>query len=188
MEPNTIGTDRLLLEPWHESDSERWVSLTTDERVWSRLGAGDPLDRDFAEKECEWMVEHWREHGFGWRSMIERSSDRWMGAVGLAFIGENPVGLPADDVEIGWWLLPDFWGRAFATEGAKATRDEGFEKSFVDHFWARHNARNPASGRIMEKIGMTFERDGTGIKDVPVRIYSMTRERWSELKKVDPGA
>ena len=127
------------------------------------------------------MIDHWQKHGFGWRSVIDKKTGLWLGAVGLAYSEENPAGLPPDEVEIGWWLKPESWGRGLATEAAIATRDEGFAQGVVDHIWARHNAANPASGRIMEKLGMTFVRDGTGVEGVAIRIYELTRERWLEV-------
>jgi RimJ/RimL family protein N-acetyltransferase len=181
MTQKTITTSRLLLEPWHEGLREEWVSLSADPRVSRWLATGEPIDRAASEAEFEWMIGHWREHGFGWRSAVEKESGHWLGAIGLAYVGENPAGLPPEYIEIGWWLKPEYWGRGLATEGALATRDEGFSEGIADHLWARHNAHNVASGRIMEKIGMTLAREGTGIEDVPIRIYELARDRWLSL-------
>jgi len=181
MATGAISTERLVLEEWREDVREDWVALYADARVSQWLGTGEPIERDRSEAEFDWMIEHWREHGFGWRSVIEKASGRWMGAVGLSYLGDNPAGLPSDEVEIGWWLKPETWGKGYASEGASATRDEGFEREVTDHIWARHNAHNAASGRIMEKIGMTFVREGTGVEGVPIRIYELWRDRWERL-------
>ena len=176
--PEVISTERLELRAWSEEVRNSWIALNSDARVYGRLGTGAPLGLDLIEKEFDWMLDHWERRGFGWRSVVDRSTGEWLGAVGLAEIGDNPADLPPDDIEIGWWLKPEHWGRGLATEGAAATRDEGFNEGLLDHFWARHNARNPASGRIMEKVGMTFVRDGTGVAGVPIRVYEMDRDRW----------
>ena len=179
----TLFTERLLLPRWDVGVKEDWVALYADPRVSSRLGTGAPIESKDSEAEFDWMLEHWDKHGFGWRSVIERSTGTWIGAVGLNHIGENPTGLPPDDIETGWWLKPEHWGRGFATEAAAASLDEGFEQNLADHVWARHTVRNPASGRIMEKIGMNFVREGAGVAGVPMHVYEITRERWLDLRK-----
>lgn len=178
----SIVTARLLLEPWHEDIRERWIELNADPLVARWLGTGEPIDRSLSEAEFDVMLEHWQEHGFGLRSVRDKETGEWLGVVGLAHVGVNPAGLPPEDVEIGWWFMPDHWGRGYATEAAEAVRDEGFSSRFVDHFWARTNAHNDGSWKVMERIGMTFVRNGTGVSDVPIRIYEMTRERWQALQ------
>ena len=179
----TVATERLLLERWHEGIRSRWVELNANPLVARWLGTGEPIERSISEAEFDVMLEHWREHGFGFRSVVEKNTGEWAGAVGLAHIGANPAGLPPEDVEIGWWFLPDYWGRGYATEAALAVRDEGFSGRFVEHFWARTNLHNEGSWKVMERIGMTFVRDGTGVADVPIRIYEMTRRQWQTLQK-----
>jgi RimJ/RimL family protein N-acetyltransferase len=178
MTRETIATSRLLLPPWHEGVREEWISLLADARVTRLLGTGEPIDRARSEAEFEWMIEHWQEHGFGWRCVVEKESGRWLGALGLSYVGANPAGLPPEYIEIGWWLKPETWGRGFATEGALAARDEGFTEGITERLWARHTVRNLASGRIMEKIGMTFSREGAGVEGVRMRIYELGRDRW----------
>ena len=180
---STISTPRLLLEPWREGVRAQWVALYSDTRVTESLGTGRPLSHKQIEAEFDWMVEHWAEHGFGWYSVLDKKSGDWIGAVGLSYLEQNPAGLPPEDIEIGWWLKPESWGGGLATEAASATIDDGFARKLTDLVWARHNARNPSSGRIMEKLGMRFVRDGTGIEGVPIRIYELRREHWLELKQ-----
>ena len=129
------------------------------------------------------MLDHWRRYGFGWRCVIENDSGEWIGAVGLNYIGDNPTGLPPDGIEFGWWLKPDYWGQGFATEAAIAVRDEAFADEITDDLWARHTVRNTSSGRIMEKIGMTYVRDGPGFRGTPMKIYELRRDRWMALKE-----
>ncbi len=82
------------------------------------------------------------------------------------------------EVEIGWWLVPPAWGRGLATEGARALRDEGFRRVGLERIVGRFQPANAASGRIMEKIGMRFERDAVGRHGEAVRIYSLERAEW----------
>jgi RimJ/RimL family protein N-acetyltransferase len=129
------------------------------------------------------MLDHWSEHGFGWRSALDKESGEWLGFVGLNHVTLNDVELAGDEVEIGWWLKPAVWGRGLATEGALVMRDEAFDRVKLDRIVSRHHAGNPASGRVMEKIGMRFEREITGAQGEPVRICVLDRRRWLSLRR-----
>ncbi|MGH2818870.1 MAG: GNAT family N-acetyltransferase [Actinomycetota bacterium] len=176
-----LQTPRLVLEPWDETRLEEWVALASDPAMTRWIGSGDAWSRARSERQFRLMLDHWRDHGFGWRSALDRESRAWLGFVGLNHVTPNDVELGADDVEIGWWLKSVVWGRGLASEGALALRDEAFESVKLDRIVSRHHASNPASGRVMEKIGMRFERDATGGQGEPVRIYVLDRARWLSL-------
>jgi len=178
----TIVTQRLLLEPWRDAVREDWLALNADMEIFRWLGTGDPIPREYSEQEHEIILAQWREHGFGWRSVIDQESGEWIGAAGLNYVGENLVGLPPDEIEFGWWLKPSSWGRGLATEAAIAVRDEAFEGDVTDHLWARHTSRNIPSGRVMEKIGMHFVREAPGAGGVPMRIFDIHRTDWEKLR------
>jgi RimJ/RimL family protein N-acetyltransferase len=84
------------------------------------------------------------------------------------------------EVEIGWWISPSVWHQGYATEGALALRDETFERVGLDCIIGRHRPANVASGRIMERLGMTFERDAVGrygevVSDLRARSTSLAQ-------------
>ena len=59
--------------------------------------------------------------------------------------------------ELGYWLGVPFWNQGYCTEAALAVVQYGFEVLRLHRIYASHMIRNPASGRIMQKIGMTYE-------------------------------
>jgi [ribosomal protein S5]-alanine N-acetyltransferase len=59
--------------------------------------------------------------------------------------------------EIGYWVGMPFWGRGYATEAGRAVLRYGFQECGLQRIFAGHFARNPASGRVLQKIGMTYE-------------------------------
>lgn len=176
-------TERLRLEPWDEMWLDQFAALAADPDVIRWIGAGQPWPREKSEEEFQWMLEHWRRYGFGWRSVIDKDSGAWLGFLGLNHVTPKAVELNPDDIEIGWWLQPEVWGRGFATEGAIAIRDEAFDGLGLNRIVSRHHAANPASGRVMEKIGMTFVRDATGRHQEPVRIYTLERDEWATVER-----
>lgn len=174
-------TRRLLLDAWDERWREEWIALAADARVTRWIGGGEAWDRSRSEAQFEWMLDHWRQHNFGWRSAIDKASGAWVGFIGLNYVTPNAIELDEGDVEIGWWLRPEVWGRGLATEGALAGRDEAFQRVDLDRIVSRHHAGNPASGRIMEKIGMHFVRQAVGRHGERVRIYALERDDWAAL-------
>jgi RimJ/RimL family protein N-acetyltransferase len=81
--------------------------------------------------------------------------------------------------EIGWMLTRSAWGHGYATEAGAAVRDEAFVSLELESIVAVHHPANPASGRIMEKLGMEFERDVVSTTGWPYRLYRLTREHWA---------
>ena len=59
--------------------------------------------------------------------------------------------------ELGYWIGKPYWNRGYATEAAKAVVAYSFEVLKLNRIYAYHFTRNPASGRVLEKIGMRYE-------------------------------
>ena len=59
--------------------------------------------------------------------------------------------------ELGYWIAKPFWNNGFVTEAAKVILDFGFKELYFNKIFATHFPHNPASGKIMEKIGMQKE-------------------------------
>jgi len=72
------------------------------------------------------------------------------GAMGLVMKDEGIA-------EIGYWIGVPFWGRGYATEAAAEVVRYGFEERGLRRIYAMHFGRNPASGRVLQKIGMQYE-------------------------------
>jgi RimJ/RimL family protein N-acetyltransferase len=172
-------TARLVLEPWEEDRRADFARAAAIPQVIRYIGSGEAWSRARADEVFDRNLGHWDEHGFGWRSAVARETGAWLGFLGLNRVPEDAVDCSPDEVEIGWWLLPEAWGRGLATEGAVAVRDEAFERVGLDRIVGRYDPRNHASGRIMEKLGMQHERDSVTRYGVPVRIYVLEREAWA---------
>jgi RimJ/RimL family protein N-acetyltransferase len=80
-----------------------------------------------------------------------------IGYTGLGLPEFLPEVMPAP--EVGWRLHPDFWGSGYATEAALASLDYGFGEFGLDEIVSIFQPENAASGRVMERIGMAFDRD-----------------------------
>jgi Acetyltransferases, including N-acetylases of ribosomal proteins len=96
-------------------------------------------------------------HGPSWTSgrkavyAVTVADGRVVGTVSLAL---TPTHASA---ELGYWIAADAWGRGYATEAAAALCGFAFDALSVHRIEARHLLHNPASGRVMEKLGMRHE-------------------------------
>jgi RimJ/RimL family protein N-acetyltransferase len=77
--------------------------------------------------------------------------DTLVGAVGLKLEEDSGI------AELGYWVGVPYWGNGYATEASNAVLDYGFESLVLGRIWARAFARNPASSRVLEKVGMRHE-------------------------------
>jgi RimJ/RimL family protein N-acetyltransferase len=176
--PGTLQTRRLLLEPWHEQRIEHFIGLTADDRVMRYLGAGRVWTRAEAIERFRAAADHWRVHGFGWRSVIETASGEWVGLIALNRLGPGIRGVDEDETEIGWWLMVDAWHRGIATEGARAACAEAFTRLGVTRLIARCRPANERSLAVMGRLGMAAWHSTVGRHGEEVSLHALDRTAW----------
>lgn len=81
----------------------------------------------------------------------ENEQQQLIGLVGISVTPEFNHG------ELGYWIGKPFWGKEYGTEAAKEIVRYGFEQLHLHRIYARAFAHNPASWKVMEKVGMTYE-------------------------------
>lgn len=105
-----------------------------------------------------------------WR---ELASGELVGQIGL-----QPAEVEGERVvEVGWSVAPERWGDGFATEAARVSIDWGFERAGLREIVSFGMVDNAASLRVMEKLGMTYERDFPRA-GVPHALYRVRRGEW----------
>ena len=175
---HVIETERLRLEPLDMSRLDEFIALTTDPRTMRHWAPGGPFAVAVAERNFQAALDRLRERGFGRRWIVAKADGAGLGFADTKDFGESCDDVAPNAIEIGWMLRPPAWGHGYATEAGRAIRDEAFEQLGLESIVAVHHAANDASGRIMEKLGMTFERDIVARNGWPFRLYRLTRERW----------
>lgn len=182
-----IITDRLLLRHWTGSATDR----TTFHRLFS-----DPevmrffpqrLARAQADALLDGLFPLIAEYGFGWAALCLKDKEDPIGFAGLMPVRFRAAFTPA--VEIGWRVLPEHWGKGYATEAAKALLRHGFTDLglFEIISFAVHDNRR--STAVMERIGMTpepaFDFDHPRVPDTHPHLkrhvfYCLKKDDWQK--------
>lgn len=143
-------TERLLLRGWRDSDRDRLRRLNADPEVMRYF----PKPLTSAESDAFWdrMRTHQQKYGFSLWALETRESGVFIGLAGLLHVSFNAPFAPA--VEIGWRLLPQFWGQGYATEAARQILEFGFDVCSLEEIIAFTAATNLPSQRVMKRLGM----------------------------------
>jgi RimJ/RimL family protein N-acetyltransferase len=120
------------------------------------------------------LLGTWERDGFGWWVARHRPDGRFVGRGGLRRI---QIG-GREEVELGYGLVADFWGRGLATELARASVRVGFEVMGLPDLVSFTLPTNHKSRRVMEKVGFRYERDGEHA-GLPHVFYRLRREDWA---------
>jgi 3-dehydroquinate dehydratase/shikimate dehydrogenase len=147
---NTIKTERLVLRPWQEADLKPFAKLNADPRVMEYF----PSIKSFEESLNEYQVilDHFKKHGYGWWAVTEKDKTHFIGFIGLRYLDFPADFTPA--VEVAWRLAYEYWGKGYATEGAKASIGYGFEILGLEEIISFTSVPNLRSQAVMERIGM----------------------------------
>lgn len=152
-----IRTDRLLLRRWGKNDVAPYAAICADPEVMRYIASGAVRTLDQSRLEVLAFEQSWEEKGYGLFAVERLSDGQLIGFTGLSIPTFLPEILPA--VEIGWRYSRSCWGMGYATEAARAALDFGLNELGLLEIVSIHQVGNDASGRIMTKLGMTFDRE-----------------------------
>jgi RimJ/RimL family protein N-acetyltransferase len=130
-----------------------------------------------------WIATHasaWTARTIATYAVADRTTDALLGAVGIM------LSMPHSRGELGYWIGIPYWNRGYCTEAVRALMAFAFRSLGLHRLEARHFTRNPASGRVMQKLGMTLEgthRDAFLRWDrfEDVAMYGILRDEWSSM-------
>jgi RimJ/RimL family protein N-acetyltransferase len=151
-EQPTLETERLVLRPFRSSDAADVQRLAGDARVAdTTLNIPHPYPDGAAEGWISMQPAAWEAGKVATFAVVDRASATLFGACG---IGLAPI---HNSGELGYWTAYEQWGRGIATEAARAVVAFAFDALNLHRVQSRHFVRNPASGRVMQKVGMLPE-------------------------------
>ncbi|RZW55920.1 MAG: N-acetyltransferase [Flavobacteriaceae bacterium] len=173
-----IETDRLILREILPTDVEGMFELDSDPLVHKYLGNHPISTKEEAHKIIEYIREQYDKRGVGRWAAIEKATGDFIGWSGLKLnIGKNEELNGFDEFyDIGYRLIPRFWGRGFATESAIVALDYGFKELHINTIYGAAEVDNIGSNKILKKIGLKF---------VNTFSFEDGLAHWYELKNED---
>lgn len=191
-----LPTPRVRFRLWSPQDRREFRRMNGNPRVMEYFPS--PLSARASDALLERLMTHQEKEGFGvWPIELAGAPARrnetepegvergnapgapaFMGFVGLLRVRFAAPFVPA--VEIGWRLLPEFWGRGYATEAARACLAFGFATLGLPEVVAFTTPANRRSRRVMERVGMLHDPaddfDHPGLPDEhPLRRHVLYR-------------
>jgi RimJ/RimL family protein N-acetyltransferase len=129
-----------------------FTELTLNQKVDGGYTKEDEV-QDFLDR----MIKHWDTHGFGHYLAVLKANSERIGTARITFSSEPDakIGIPV----IGGSMLPEFWAKGLATEGARALLDYAIFTLGFNKLVAYNSPTNLASARLTEKNG--FRKIGT---------------------------
>jgi len=157
-----LVTDRLILRPPTQADLEGFYQFGQEEQTMRFLNG--VKSRHEIWRGATSLMGSWIANGFGMFSVLERSSNRWVGRVGPHQPADWPV------KEIGWGLLSAYTGRGYAYEAAVASITYAFDVLKWTHVHHCIEPDNLPSIRLAQRLGSTNKK----LVKLPVPLHELT--------------
>ncbi|AGB16945.1 acetyltransferase, ribosomal protein N-acetylase [Halovivax ruber XH-70] len=189
--PPFCSGEQVTLHPIQREDSRFCQELLNEPRVRRRIASTDPIT---AAAERDWIESQDEQDGFNFLICRDDAPTDGDDPLGLDSVDEpEPVGTigltPAHEVwgtaEIGYAIAPEYWGNGYATEALSLVCQYAFDERRIAKLHAETFATNPASARVLTKVG--FEKEGSFRNEafvdgarVNVIRYGLLAEEWDE--------
>ncbi|MBR5560651.1 MAG: GNAT family N-acetyltransferase [Clostridia bacterium] len=174
-----IETRRLILREMVAEDFDALYEIFSDAETMQYYPA--PFDK---EKTRSWIARNQRRYaelGFGLWAVVLKETGKVIGDCGVTMQEIHGEMLP----EIGYHIHKAYQRRGYATEAARACRDYVFEQLDMDVVYSYMKYTNAASCGVAMKNGMSLIEEYDDPVNTRTRVYAITREQWSFLRKAE---
>jgi len=145
-----VETERLLVREFIEEDAEAFFSFNADPEVM-RFTGESPSTSVRQVRRLIREYPDYRTHGFGRWAVVYKPDQVVVGFNGLKYLED------LREVDLGYRLRVDYWGRGIATESSRAVLRYGFETLGLERIIGLVLPANTASIRVLKKVGMRFD-------------------------------
>jgi [ribosomal protein S5]-alanine N-acetyltransferase len=179
----TIVAERIQLRPFSLEDAPWVQKLAGDYAIAdTTLNLPHPYLDGMAENWISGHAEAFENRESLTLAIVDTLPNALVGAISLMGMTQGYR------AELGYWIGKPYWGRGFCTEAARLMLNYAFEQLGMRRVYSSHLARNPASGRVMQKIGMKYE--GTQKRHIQkwekledLVLYGILYEEWQAVTR-----
>jgi RimJ/RimL family protein N-acetyltransferase len=146
-----LKTDRLLLREFQLSDAPDVQRLAGAKEVAAGTFLPHPYENGMAE---QWIADQERAHEGGTAvsfAITLADNATFIGSIGLDIVSLHR------HARLGYWLGVPYWNHGYGTEAVRAVLRYGFMQLNLHRIYSPHFQGNAASGRVLQKVGMTYE-------------------------------
>lgn len=151
-EIENIETERTILRKLTKEDATNFYSLNLDEDVLKYTG-DKPFENLQTATDFITNYDQYEKYGVGRLAIIDKKTLEFLGWCGLKFSEDK------NEYDIGFRFYKKHWNKGYATESAIACLNYGFEKLNLKRIIGRAMKENVASIKVLEKIGLKYEKD-----------------------------
>jgi len=178
-----LETERLVLRPYSLADARRVQQMCNDWDIASTtLALPYPYPDGAAEQWISTLAESFQQGKEVTLAITLKPDGPVIGTASLSINKNHQRG------EFGYMVAKEHWNHGYCTEAARAMMSFGFSTLGLDRIQAVHFPRNPASGRVMQKLGMTREGllrqyvSNRGTRE-DVNMYSILRTEFEATER-----
>src|SRR5688572_5978510 len=166
-----IETERLLFRKFTLEDLPQLIEQRANPEVNKYLGGPARQNAEALAKRIRFYISCYDSHGFGSCAMLWKETGEMIGTAGIQPLEDT------GEIEVGYSIIKEFWGKGIGTEAARGWLDYGFRQAGLGKIVAVALEENVPSIRIMEKLGMRYEKTDVFYGE-PCVCYSITREEF----------
>ncbi len=172
LDPQVFATKRLVASAISLEHADLIATMHQNPTMMATLGGLQ--DRQRTLQGLNTQIADWQQAGYGLCVFHDRASGAFVGRGGLRLLqlDEQP------ETEIGYALLPEWWGQGLATEIASQAREVGFSQLGLDSLVLFTMTTNYASQRVAQKLGMRYERNFERA-NLPHVLFRQTKHAWA---------
>lgn len=147
-----IETERLFFRKFELDDLPQLIEQRSDPDMYRYLGGTRLQNPEALAKRIRFYMSCYDSHGFGMCPMFWKETGEMIGAAGIQPLEDT------GEIEVGYSVIKPLWGRGIASEAAIGWMTHGFNDHGLDRIVAVAVEANVGSRRVMEKLGMTYEK------------------------------
>ena len=153
-----LKTERLILRPWEESDSETLYKYASNPKVGPIAGWLPHTSVENSREIIKTVLSAPETY-----AVCLKEDNKAIGSIGLMVGEQSNIGLPNTQGEIGYWIGVPFWGQGLIPEATREIIRHAFVDLHLDTLWCGYFDGNERSKRVQEKCGFVYHHTNKDI-------------------------